>query len=248
LEQSLEKESNVLEIQKRVLANLLGLDAEASHIKIKGQLAFEKVAYRAEQLVPKALETRPDFIAARERLESQAKKVDVARAGHYPNVNLVGAYGYRGTGVIGVNDARGTIAENRGPFYDDDGQIGVVLTLPLFEGGRISAQVREEISALAAAQERLRKLNLQIRQDVETAVLDISSSTKRVEALEKALDQARESLRIETLKYNLASGTVTDVLDAQAAQLVTETNYYRALADFRTALAKLRLAVGGNLS
>jgi outer membrane protein len=248
LEQSLEKESNILEIQKRVLANLLGLDAEAAHIKIKGQLAFEKVAYRAEQLVPKALENRPDFNAARERLESQAKKVDVARAGHYPNVNLVGAYGYRGTGLIGVDDTRGVRAENRGPFYDDDGSIGVLLTLPLFEGGRISAKVREEISVLAAAQERLRKLNLQIRQDVETAVLDISSSTKRVEALEKALDQARESLRIETLKYNLGSGTVTDVLDAQAAQLVTETNYYRALADFRTALARLKLAVGGNLS
>ncbi len=248
LEQSLVKETNVLEIQKRILANLLGLDTEANRIKIKGQLAFEKVAYRAEQMVPKALESRPDFAAAKERLQSQARKVDVARAGHYPNVNLVGAYGYRGTGMMGVDDTRGPMAQNRGPFYDDDGSIGMVLTLPLFEGGRISAKVSEEISALAAAQERLRKLNLQIRQEVETAVLDVSSSTERVKALEKAIEQARESLRIETLKYNLGAGTVTDVLDAQAAQLVTETNYYRALADFRTALARLKLAMGGSLS
>jgi outer membrane protein len=248
LEQSLEKESNVLEIQKRLLANLLGLDFDKARLKIAGKLIFEKVSYRAEQLVPRALELRPDFTAAQERLKSQAKRVDVAQAGHYPNVNLVGAYGYRGTGVFGVDDTRGNPAENRGPFYDDDGQIGVVLTLPLFEGGRISAKVREEISILAAAQERLRKLNLQIRQEVETAVLDVSSNTERVKALEKAIDQSRESLRIETLKYNLGSGTVTDMLDAQAAQLVTETTYYRALADFRTALARLKLVVGGNLS
>jgi outer membrane protein TolC len=175
--------------------------------------------------------------------------VDVARAGHYPNVNLVGSYGYRGTGVYGVYDDRNPQhATDRGPFYDDDGQVGVVATLPLFEGGRIEAKVKEEISALAAAQERLRKLSLQIRQEVETAILDVDSSSERVKATATAIEQARESLRIETLKYNLGAGVITDVLDAQTALLVTETTYYRVLADFYTALARLKLAVGGNLS
>ena len=62
------------------------------------------------------------------------------------------------------------------------------------------------MSALAAAQERLRKLNLQVRQEVETAILDVDSSSERVKATEKAIEQARESLRIETLKYNLGAG------------------------------------------
>ena len=245
LEQSLVKEQNTLDIQERLLATLMGQDFDRTTMKLAGELTFAPKRYQAEQLIPQALQRRPDFIAARERLEAQAKKVDVARAGHYPNISLAGTYGYRGSGFLGVNDVRGPIADNRGPFYDDDGQIGVVLTLPLFEGGRISAKVREEISVLAAAQERLRKLNLQIRQEVETAVLDINASLERVKALAKALDQARESLRIESLKYDLGSGTITDVLDAQASQLVTETNYYRALADYRTALARLRLVVGG---
>jgi outer membrane protein TolC len=249
LEQSLEKETNVLEVQKRLLANLMGLDFEKARMKFAGKLTFENVGYRAEQLVSRALELRPDFKAAKERLESQARRVDVAKAGHYPNVNLVGAYGYRGSGIMGVNDDRNPLnPTDRGPFYDDDGQIGVTVTLPLFEGGRISAKVREEVSALAAAQERLRKLNLQVRQEVETAILDVDSSSARVKATEKALEQARESLRVETLKYNLGAGTITDVLDAQTALLLTETNYYRALADFRSALARLKLAVGGELS
>jgi outer membrane protein TolC len=249
LEQSLEKETNLLEIQKRLLANLMGLDFDKAKLKFAGKLFFEKVSYRPDQLVPKALDQRPDFKAAKERLASQARRVDVARAGHYPNLNLVGSYGYRGTGVYGVFDDRSAQhPTNRGPFYDDDGQVGVVATLPLFEGGRISAKVREEIAALAAAQERLRKLNLQVRQEVETAILDVDSSSERVRATEKAIEQARESLRIETLKYNLGAGTITDVLDAQTALLLTETTYYRVLADFRTALARLKLAVGGNLS
>ena len=250
LEQSLEKETNILEIQKRLLANLLGLDYEKADLKIQGKLTFEKKGFSSEQLVPLALDRRPDYRAARDRVEAQAKRVDVARAGHSPNVNLVGSYGYRGTGVVGAFDDRGgpKISQNRGPWYDDDGQIGVVLTLPLFEGGRISAKVREEWAVLAAAQERLRKLNLQVRQEVETAVLEVRSNSERVKATEKAIEQARESLRIETLKYNLGSGTITDILDAQTALLLTETTYYRALADFRTALARLKLAVGGDLS
>jgi outer membrane protein len=68
LEQSLEKETNVLEIQKRVLANLLGLDYDKARLKIAGNLTFEKKGYQAEQLVPRALESRPDFAAAKEKL------------------------------------------------------------------------------------------------------------------------------------------------------------------------------------
>jgi outer membrane protein len=248
LQQSLEKETNVLDIQKRLLATLLGLD-EKANLKIDGKLTFEKKGFSSEQLVPLALDRRPDYQAARDKMEAQAKKVDVARAGHAPNVNLVGSYGYRGTGVVDAFDERSIRSpQNRGPWYDDDGQVGVVLTLPLFEGGRITAKVKEEWAALAAAQERLRKLNLQVRQEVEIAVLDVRSSSERVKATEKAVEQARESLRIESLKYSLGSGSITDVLDAQSALLQTETTYYRALSDFRTAIARLKLAVGGELS
>ena len=62
--------------------------------------------------------------------------------------------------------------------------------------------------------------------------------------MEKAVEQARESLRIEREKYNLGKGAIVDVLDAQSAMLDSQTNYYRALADYNTAIAQFRLAVG----
>jgi outer membrane protein TolC len=119
------------------------------------------------------------------------------------------------------------------------------MDIPIFEGGRIEARVRKEKARLSAAQERLRKLELQVRLDVETAVLNIGSAGRRVEAIEKAIEQADESLRIEREKYDLGRGSITDVLDAQSALLDSQTNYYRALADYSTALAQLKLAVGG---
>jgi outer membrane protein len=79
---------------------------------------------------------------------------------------------------------------------------------------------------------------------VQSALLNTGSAAQRVEATQKAIEQARESLRIEREKYDLGKGTTTDVLDAQSALLDSQTNYYRALSDYDVALAQLRLATG----
>jgi outer membrane protein TolC len=118
------------------------------------------------------------------------------------------------------------------------------MEIPLYEGGRIDARVREQNAGLAAAQERLRGIVHQVRLDVETALLNIDSSRERAAAIEKSITQAKEGLRIEQQKYDLGKGAIVDVLDAQNALLDTETTYYRMLAEFHRALAQLKLAMG----
>jgi outer membrane protein TolC len=127
---------------------------------------------------------------------------------------------------------------------EDAGWVGVVIDIPLFEGGRINANVREQRARLAASQERLRKLELQVRLDVETAVLNVASAYERVLATQKAIEQAEESLRSEQKKYDVGRGAIVDVLDSQAALLESQTTYYGVLADYNTAGAQLRLATG----
>ncbi len=233
LKQNLVREQNLLAIQKRLLANFMGLDYDSDRIDIEGKLSFEEITCDADLLTTEALRARPDFLATRARLEAQARRVDIARAAHYPNVSILGSYGIRANSLGDDEDV---------------GSVGLGLTVPLFEGGRILARESEERSTLAAARERLRKLELQIRQEVETAVLDVRSSSERVKATQQAIDQGRESLRIERQKYELGLGSITDVLDAQSALLQSETNYYRALADFRTSVARIGLVTGGHAS
>jgi len=124
------------------------------------------------------------------------------------------------------------------------GQVGLVLDIPLFEAGRTRSAVRRERAKLVVQQQKLRKLELQIRLDIETAVLNMNSSLERVQATQTAIDQAQESLRIEREKYTQGKGTITDVLDAQSALVDSQTSYYRALADHSTARAQLQLATG----
>jgi outer membrane protein len=100
------------------------------------------------------------------------------------------------------------------------------------------------VAKLEAQRERLRKLELQVRLEVETAAANVNSIRQRIIATEKSVEQAKESLDIEREKYQLGKSTITDILDAQAALLEAQSIYYRALADHETAKAQLRLSIG----
>lgn len=233
LEQRLAQERNIHAIQGRVLTNLLGLEKFGSDpVSVSGMLTIDEIIFfDLDASLAKALTQRSDYLAARTLLESQAKQVDIARAGHSPTLALEGSYG-----VLSSVDS--------GDMNNEVGSVGLGLDIPLFAGGRISAKVRQEQAKLAAGQEKLRHLDHQIRLDVETAMLNMASSHERVKATKKSIEQAEESLRIEREKYGFAKGSITDVLDAQSALLGSQMNYYRALADYNTALAQFRLAIG----
>ena len=242
IEQRLVREENVKVIYHRVLVNLLGLRNPSAALSFRGNLAVtqKEGIPDLEAALRKAWSSRDDFLSARSALEAQARNVDAARAGHWPTLSLLGTYGFRQS-----------TGETLGPGNLDNphdiGRIGVTLDMPLFEGGRVEARVRDQGAKLATAQERFRKLDLQIRLEVETALLNVNSSWERIEVTKKAIEQAQESYRIERLKYDSGKGAIVDVLDAQSALLDSQTNYDRALADYNIALAQLRLAIGGEL-
>lgn len=242
IRQRLVREQNVMAIQYRVLANLLGLGGIPNNPpSILGELTpdAQTPALDCEAALESARLHRGDYLAARSSLEAQAHSVDAARSGHLPAVSLLGTYGERWALGSTTGPPLGG-----GDDSEDVGRIGVIVEIPLFEGGRTESRIREQRFQLAAAQERLRKLELQICLELETAVLNIQSARERIDATQKAVAQAQESLRIEGLKYEAGKGAVVDVLDAQRALLDSQVNYYRALADYQIALAQLRFVTG----
>jgi outer membrane protein len=237
VQQRLVRERNVMAIQHRALASLLGSEGQAEALSIQGDLELDKGVSvpELEMALTTAWSGRGDYRAAKSALEAQARNVDVARAGRSPIVVVQGSYG----GRWAAGDTTGS-----GEKLDDIGRIGLGAEIPIYEGGQVNAQVQEQRAHLAAARERLRKLELQIRLDVETALLNVRSSQERIAAIQTSVEQAQESLRIEREKYDLGRGAIIDVLDAQSALLDSQTNYHRALADYHVSLAQMKLAMG----
>lgn len=283
LEQRSVFERNILDLEHRLIANLMGLDEDRAKISIAGTLTPAEMPANQQGAVARALANRADYLAARAELEAQAKRVDMARAARWPTLTLSGSYGERWAASpaktrvstsqpTAVPTAAPTPAPSPSPepksksanasssgysssqarggsagAPSESGTVawvGVSFDVPLFEWGRITARIDEERAKLAAAQQRLRRLELQLRLEVESAIFNLTSARQRIQATEKAVEQAEESFRIEQEKYAQGKGSITDVLDAQGALLDAQTNHYRALADYHVSLAQLRLAVG----
>lgn len=237
IEQQLLRSKNILDIQSRILANLLGVEGRIDPEQLQGDLILgpEWPVPTLDKALITAWSERCDYLAAQSALKAQSYNVSAAKAGHYPNLALQGSYGERWAVGKTIGD---------GDETDDIGHIGFTVDLPIFEGGRVNAQIEEQQALYLSSREEFQKLRLQIKLEVETALLNAGTAKERIEAVETAVDQAKEGLRIEREKYNQGKGTVIDVLEAQTALLEAQTNYYQALAEFHIALAQLKLATG----
>lgn len=230
IEQQLLRERNVLSIQHALLANLLGLDQQDKYFEIEGELTEVDFSTSIDQRIASAFKNRQDYRSLEARVNAQQRTLGIAKAGRLPEISLRASYGNQWDADSSQDN--------------EVGQVGILVAIPLFEGGRIAAGVRREYSRLRAKKEVLRELQLQIRLELETSVSNIESTSSRIDVTKKAVEQSKESLRIESEKYDYGKGAIVDVLDAQSAMLESQKNYYRALAEYNTALAQFRLAAG----
>ena len=246
VEQKLIQETNNLTVSLQALTTLMGVNNGDGLDTNDAEAIYAQVSTDKNEMLARAFAKRKDYLSAKFLLESQAKKVGSARSGFLPTVTVKGAYGTRWADDITDRPASSSLEKY--PNSNDEsvnvGAIGFTVDIPLFEGGLTMAKVREETMKLAAAQDRLKKLELQMRLDVETAISLIESAHARVKSSRKAVEQAKESLRVEQMKYDLGKGLLVDTLDAQSALLQSEVNYYRAIADYNIGQAKLLFVTG----
>ncbi len=235
IEERLLREQNVLSIQRFALSSLLGIPSKGKGIRIKGKLGLPPLPKELPRAFQRALKDRKDFQAVKARLIARHKQLAIANGESKTEISLQAAYENRWA----LDTPTGNPSRS-----EDLGRVSVVFSLPLFDGKRLRARRRQELSRLRAEEEVLRALRLRLQLEVATASSNLESGRARVAVTQKASKQAEESLRIERDKYHLGKGAIVDVLDAQSALLVSQTNYHRALADYNTALAQFRLAIG----
>ena len=91
-----------------------------------------------------ALQSSPAVLAARAAVDIADSQMRLARSGHLPTLDLVGS-----AGRFENNNSRYTVPGEdgiqifEGKLTSDDWRVSLVLDVPLFEGGRVSAQTRQ---------------------------------------------------------------------------------------------------------
>lgn len=173
---------------------------------------------------------RPDVEAARFAWEVDKKKIDVARAGFLPSVDLEGGY------------------YNHKSIEPAEGKWDALLSIsvPIFDGGLASGAVRETKS-VARQSELAYKRSIRLAvQDIHDSYSLVTTAADRTEVLTKALAAAEENYTLQKNDYQLSLVNNLDVLSAIQELQDTRRTYYNAYYQYRRYYWQL-LAASGNI-
>ncbi|MCP4996652.1 MAG: TolC family protein, partial [Gammaproteobacteria bacterium] len=142
-----------------------------------------------ESWAKSALEQNYSVISQINAAEVQRKQIEVARSGHYPQLNLLASYGITRTSGLDT-------------FSDqDDATIGLQLSVPLYQGGGVSSLVRQSINNYQAAQEALDQQRRSINTNVRNAYRGVISNISQVQALKATTISSRSALESTQAGY-----------------------------------------------
>ena len=178
---------------------------------------------------------RPDLAAAERQLAAADARIAQARAALYPRISLT--------------TSNGTISDQLRDLTDGDFYVWSIagnLLQPIFEGGRLLAEVDRTEAVAREALEHYTAVALQAFGEVESAFVAEALLAKREEALRTAAEQAIAAHRLAQDRYRSGLENFTTVLDAQQRELNAESQRIavrRLRLDVRV---NLHLALGGN--
>lgn len=177
---------------------------------------------------------RPDLASARLRAEAAARRIDVARAGFYPNLNLAA---YTGVNALGLD-----MLTKPG---SDIGQLGLAFSLPIFEGGRIRAGYRGARAEYDAAVAAYDQTLVQALQEVADAAAGERALQTRLTAAREALEAGEASYKVARLRYEGGLSTYITLLSAEDAVIAQRRAVAQLEARALTLDASLVRALGG---
>ena len=188
-------------------------------------------------LTDSALSSRPEMFQAKKLSDISRRAIGIARAEYWPSFEAVGAYNWQSA------SDKFTLSGNESSSWT----AGVVVSMPIFEGGRTRGDVarrRAEYRQATLAEEQLRD---NITLEVEEAYTNILQAKKALDIQGTTIASAEEGLKIAKLRYQSGVGTQLEVLSAQTALTQAREIKAEALYSFRIARAGLKKATTVNM-
>jgi multidrug efflux system outer membrane protein len=204
--------------QLGVLSGSLDLRLEAGDVR-----ALPAPPLPPAGLPSELLERRPDVRRAEAALIAANAQIGVARAAQFPTLSLTAALGFQSAEL-------GTLLTAGAGIWS----FGLGVIGPIFDSGRYAARTEQ-------AEARARQAKIAYEQTVESAFREVSDGLSNVrlagdseQDLAARVEQARNTLRLATLRYESGYSAYLEVLDAQ-----------RTLNDAQLALVRNRQAFLG---
>jgi outer membrane protein len=168
----------------------------------------------ANQWVDMALQSNPSVLSSRAAVEVADANMRLARAGHFPTLDLVGSYNQFSDNKYTYTDPITGLQRN-GALEADDSQLAVTLQIPIYQGGRVSAQTRQARYLLDATGQDLDDVQRGVVRQTENAYRAVLAGIQEVQAFNQAMISAESALEATQAGFEVGTRTIVDVLIAE---------------------------------
>jgi TolC family type I secretion outer membrane protein len=230
---------NGVRIRTIALNNAMGIDPGKA-TEIVEALPAVPVLPTLEQAQLDALQSRPDMKQMEADIAAARARLSSEQANYLPTLSASAAYNWA-NGSTEMGPFLGTMFKGD---VQNSWNAGIMLTLPLFQGGLTKGRVAEARANVLALEAQRDRVKQSILLEVNQASADLESAAARVDVMEKTLQKARENLDIAQGRYKAGVGPYIEVTDAQLSSVNSETDRIQALYDYHLAIARLLKAMG----
>ncbi len=207
-EQQIEAIAEQIALTRHALAALTAQASDA-YLTLKPRLRTVHAVPLPASVPSDLLARRADIDVARQRIEAATQDVAVAKAQLYPSINLVA---FIGLNALGVNRVLSTGSEQYGG--------GVAVRLPIFDAGRLRANVQGKTADLDAAIDSYNATLVDAVRDAADQIASVQSveRQRRTQAASQAASESAYDLAVQRFRAGL--GTYLTVLAAENNVLV----------------------------
>jgi multidrug efflux system outer membrane protein len=177
---------------------------------------------------------RPDIRQAEARAHAATARIGVARADLFPRFTLTGSLGLQG-------ERAGSLTKRDNYFWS----FGPSISWPLFDAGRIRANIRVQEASQEEALLAYRATILLALQEVEDSLVAFANEQERRQSLIKSVEANRKAVELSTALYSRGLVEFLNVLNAQRSLFSSEDALAQSDRTVVTNLIALYKALGG---
>jgi NodT family efflux transporter outer membrane factor (OMF) lipoprotein len=230
-EAQLEQIANHLTLLDHQLAALTGKGPGEGDSIARPKMRIDQLIGLPSRVPAELIGRRPDVRAERWRVEQAAKTIDVAKTAFYPNIDLQAAVGFAGIGFSQFLNNRSLNAA-----------AGPAITLPIFEGGRLRANLDSRVSEYDIAVSAYKGV-------IIDALRQVSDEISRLESLQRLRRRREENLAYASRAHDLAVVAFRSGLTDYINVLSTENELQHALSALaETSLQQTEARIGLNIA
>jgi len=227
------RQRNQIQLARTQLFRAMGVSQDGK-VALSDELTYRPIKPVLVEAARLAFEHRPDLHRAELDIRLQEEAVRLAKSRFWPQIDAVLSYDWaRPDPYIATRDDWG-----------GQGQAGITVEIPIFDGYRNEGQLMRQRATLR--QKKFQLLDAQERAllEVRQALLSLRNAEELVESQRLNLKRAAEGLRLAGVNYREGVSTEVAVTDARGALTRTRGIYYQSIYAHVMARLDLDRAMG----